>query len=489
VDWDYGGIATGGGGRVQANYSSYLGAWTEVTLVSTGAANTYQAVYLNGSLQGSYAGSSASTVTGDLIIGAYPYASQYGTPYENGYIDEFRIANVVRSPSWILAEYNNQSSPSTFASVSSFVATYTGYRLFTIDHTKAGTANSTNFTVLLSGTFPEFATVANNGKVQNTVTCGVNSITCPADLVFASDSLCKNQYSGWEFESYSSTTGQMIAWVLVPTLSVSSNTLIYACVGNNAVTAFQGGATGGAFDSSTKVVYHFPNGTTLTAKDSSSGGNNGTLNNSPVAVAGQIGGAASFNGVNQTIESSGFSWTGSSAITVSFWNYVASAPAQSAFAFAIGDSSSTDAHRCVASAPWSSGAIIWDYGNNGAGTGRVYTSYTSYLGAWTEVTLVSTGSAGTLQAIYLNGALAVSSATSTSSTVTGDLLVGGYPYGSQYGPPYENGYIDEFRVANTVRSASWITAEYNNQSSPSTFAVVGSFVLTNAITTQQGFLL
>jgi hypothetical protein len=89
-------------------------------------------------------------------------------------------------------------------------AAYSGYRLFSIDHTKVGTADSTNFTVLLSGTFAEFATTANGGKVNNTVTCGIYSITCPADLIFTERCpLSESPLAGWEFEQYTATSGQM----------------------------------------------------------------------------------------------------------------------------------------------------------------------------------------------------------------------------------------------------------------------------------------
>ncbi len=353
---------------------------------------------------------------------------------------------------------------------------YTGFRLFTINHTLTGTANSTNFTVLISGTYAEFATTVNGGQVQNTVSCGVNSIACPTDLVFTSDSGCSNPLAGWEFESYTASTGHIIAWVIVPTLSVTTNTLIYACAGNPAITTFQGGAAGSAFDSNTQVVYHFANGTTLSANDSSSGGCNATPANSPTAVAGQIDGAVHFDGVNQDVECSSFSWTGTSAVTVSFWNYVTSAEEQNSFAFTVGNSAATDPHRFAASVPWGNGQLFWDYGINGTGTGRVAATYTPYLGAWTYVTLVSTGSANAYQAIYLNGTVNVSASSSASSSVTGDLIVGAYPWASQYGPPYQNGSMDEFRISNVVRSASWILAEYNNQSSPSTFYTVSSFV-------------
>src|SRR6202007_1417883 len=36
------------------------------------------------------------------------------------------------------------------------------------------------------------------------------------------------------------------------------------------------------------------------------------------------------------------------------------------------------------------------------------------------------------------------------------------------------GYLEEFRVSKTIRSADWIATDYNNQSSPSTFYTIGS---------------
>jgi hypothetical protein len=363
-------------------------------------------------------------------------------------------------------------------------AGYSGYRLFSVDHTKVGAADSTNFPVLLSGTFAEFSTIANGGKVKNTVNCGIYSITCPADLIFTSDAFCQTPLAGWEFEEYTSTTGQMIVWVIVPTLSHTVNTAIYACVGNSAVTAFQGGVTGAAYDANTKVVYH------LQAQgDSSSGGHNLTPINNPTQTTGQIYGAASFNGINQTAEASAFSWTGTSPVTVSFWNYVASSDVQVSFAFTVGNTSAGNNARFCASVPWSDSNLYWDYGwGSNGNTGRVATSYASYLDAWTDVTLVSTGSGGTFQAIYLNGQLAASTATSLSSVEVGDLYIAGYPNATYYGPPYEKGKIDEFRIANVVRSASWILAEYNNQLSPPTFAAAGAFVPLNSGTQSQGFI-
>ena len=39
---------------------------------------------------------------------------------------------------------------------------------------------------------------------------------------------------------------------------------------------------------------------------------------------------------------------------------------------------------------------------------------------------------------------------------------------------YMIGTIDEVRISNSARSVAWITTEYNNQNSPSSFYSVGS---------------
>ena len=38
---------------------------------------------------------------------------------------------------------------------------------------------------------------------------------------------------------------------------------------------------------------------------------------------------------------------------------------------------------------------------------------------------------------------------------------------------YWRGQIDEVRISDSIRSADWIAAEYNNQNSPSTFYTLG----------------
>ena len=77
----------------------------------------------------------------------------------------------------------------------------------------------------------------------------------------------------------------------------------------------------GVWDTNYKGVWHLPNGTSLTANDSTNNANNGTLSGTPpTATVGQIDGGASFNGTNNyvTLLPSFFS-TITGDFTTSFW--------------------------------------------------------------------------------------------------------------------------------------------------------------------------
>jgi Concanavalin A-like lectin/glucanases superfamily len=79
-------------------------------------------LYINGSQNTSaaYASGNASSVTvgNSLIIASHDGA----TWYNNGTIDEVRVSSYARSADWIVTEYNNQNSPSTFYTVGSAVS-------------------------------------------------------------------------------------------------------------------------------------------------------------------------------------------------------------------------------------------------------------------------------------------------------------------------------------------------------------------------------
>ena len=170
----------------------------------------------------------------------------------------------------------------------------------TIDHTKVPSTQS-NFTVLVSLTDPALKTVANGGHVAN-----ANGY----DIGFYADSGGTTKLK-WEVEKYDGTTGNLIAWVKIrlikfsycttgnliawvkiPSVSSTTDTPFYLFYGDPSITTDQSDPLN-TWDPNFKAVYHFGNGTTLTATDST-GGNNGTLINGPTASAGKINGAAHF---------------------------------------------------------------------------------------------------------------------------------------------------------------------------------------------------
>ncbi len=102
-------------------------------------------------------------------------------------------------------------------------------------------------------TWPELATVANGGQVQHTAT--VNSHTVPTDFIFTSD-VGGSSNLKWEIESYSATTGVFVAWVKIPTLSHTSDVTFYAFYGNSAVSTWQGDVAN-TWDANYVRVYHF----------------------------------------------------------------------------------------------------------------------------------------------------------------------------------------------------------------------------------------
>jgi YD repeat-containing protein len=324
---------------------------------------------------------------------------------------------------------------------------YSYRRAITIDHTKVPNTDQTNFPLLISGTYSYLATTANGGNVTNAT---------GYDVIFTSDSAGANTLP-FEQESYSASTGQIVYWVKVSTLSHTADTVVYMFYGNSSVSTDQSNKHG-VWDSNFKGVWHMANGTTFSSSDSSSNGYN--FSNTVDYTSGKIGGAASLNG-SDYLSNSSLSISPGSSITVSFWNLVS---AQASSSFTIGGSDNPN--RIAASVPWSDSNLYWDYGS-WSGGGRLSTSYSSYLSSWTHVVL-EYDAGSTTHYIYLNGSLANSNVNSNAptSTQTG-IDVGAWP------PYYESGSIDEFRVSTVARSADWVATEYNNQGSPSTFYSVG----------------
>lgn len=195
-------------------------------------------------------------------------------------------------------------------------------------------------------------------------------------------------------------------------------------------------------------------------------GGNATFSNannstSPITgyTTGQSNQSTQFDGFDDSIVLSNLiSIPAGSPITVAFWNYVTTANVQNSGAFTIGGSETPN--RIMAHAPWGDGNLYWDYGNPTSGSGRIFVSYTPYLNRWTHVVLVSNGSSGNYQAIYLNGQLIASQNASVGAATT---LTGGY-IGRFQSASYHKGAIDDFAVWTSALTSTQIQTIYARQS-------------------------
>lgn len=338
---------------------------------------------------------------------------------------------------------------------------YSYQRQITINGATYNPATQSNFTVLLC---------ANGSSPCDTSVAGLNESGLGAhvtnsngyDIVFSSTACTSPTLMSWEMENYVASTGEMEVWVLVPSLTTSNQT-IYMCYGNNNISSFQGGVAGSAWNSNFVGVYHLGNGSSLSLVDSTSNGLTLTNFGATPAVAGPILGAASFNGSTQYLENAAMTLSSNPDFTASFWEKGSTAACGNAsMSFQTLGSGS----RFWVHSPFCDGTMYWDAG--GFSNGRVSTSYGPYAGAWTYVTLVSKGD-NSFGAIYLNGSSVASRGVGEMPSSLADFQIGNGDTNAYF----FTGSLAEMRISKTVESADWITTEYNNQSSPSTFETFG----------------
>jgi YD repeat-containing protein len=324
-------------------------------------------------------------------------------------------------------------------------AEYAYQKAITINHTKVP-ATLTNFPVLVS--------IANDNDLKNHVT-SPNGY----DLVFKDIGGTQLNH---ELEKWDGSTGTLIAWVRVPTLTSTTDTIIYMCYGDSGVTTSQENKTG-VWDSNYKGVWHLPNGITLNTAASNTGGNSFTVNG-VTATGGQIDGAANFVRSSSTYlsQASDSNNNVSGDITASLWIFPTYTLASGEYYTLIHKDNQYSVTIFFNGISWADGTN-WSYANFG------YYNIGVQNNVWQHLVVTKTGTTVT---IYLNGVQKVQKSFGSSGVTsrTTPLALGTYNMTSGY----YGGYEDEVRLSNVARSAGWIQAEYNNQSSPSTFYAVGS---------------
>jgi RHS repeat-associated protein len=381
-------------------------------------------------------------------------------------------------------------SASAMVTLSPSICASTGYgyqRVIVIDHTKVANTDQINYPFLFNSNDPDLATVDNGGHVANP-----NGY----DILFSTDPNGQTKLD-FEVEQYNPATGQLVAWMRIPTLSHSSDTVVYVFYGNPAITISQANPAG-VWDSNYQAVYHLGNlPATLIAPDSTSYGNSASFFNF-TAAPGQIDGAASLDGATSYLEipSTAFpsyptgvysnigvdtAWQNTSFdVTYSIWFKTSSWG---------GLLDQTAGQTCLAaffgcevygpeqpgenpSGSWGSLLdISFDGYLEGRGVGASTQTYNDNNWHYAAITfengvdnlyadgqLVASGAGGTF-GFSPNYAYFVGTEDAQSDTSSLDFQ----PW------KYLPGPIDEINVSGIARTGDWIQTQFNNQSSPSTF--------------------
>ena len=302
----------------------------------------------------------------------------------------------------------------------------------TVDHSKVA-GNLLNFPVLINITDDDLKDDAqDNGN----------------DVVFTDDSGNKLNH---EIEFFNGSTGELVAWVNVTSLSSTVDTVLYMYYGNFGCSSQENIA--GVWDSSFVMVQHL-NETTGTHYDSTSYGNDGTpygsLNQD---AAGKVDGADDFDGTDDHVQCPQV-FSDETQFTIDAWIYP-----------------ETGARYFVSQ--WSSnqGAFLQTYTHtNGTSVVQLYvnnyqTGLEISFNSWHHVVGTFDGTTGK---IYLDAGAPSSIAASltwpSENTYIGDRST----FNRQF-----HGTIDEVRISDIARSASWIKTSYMNQVDPSGFYSIG----------------
>ena len=331
---------------------------------------------------------------------------------------------------------------------------YSFNKQITVDHTQVP-STQTNFPVLISGTYSYLATVANSGGIQNTVT--LNGLTVPADLIFTSDSLGISLLS-WEISDYNPVTGEIEIWVNIPTLSSSIDTIFYMFYGNSLVTTYQCVASS-TWNATYGLVAHLNSGANIYQDSTSHNSVEHHQVNTSVPAK-----------INAGIEQVG------TAAEV-FWAHFGSNPMSGSFTLSCWLnvlSLGADTSLCQISA--TNGRFL-NYGT--FGTHNLSTveqgvvaiqevPYSSYINTFHKIDWVYDG---TNSIVYIDGINVSSIPYTFIGSVNIDQYIG-------QNAANNDQIVDEYHVVSTNHSQDWITTEYNNQNSPSTFYSIGSGALT-----------
>ncbi len=285
------------------------------------------------------------------------------------------------------------------------------------------------------------------------------------DITFSADPAGTVRFAH-EIERYRGDTGELVAWVKIPTLTATS--VLYISYGDTTITTSQE-ARAAVWSAGYAAVWH------MIELDDSATQNTGT-NAGSVGAGGQISDARSFDGTTHLV---------SVAASASIDNVFANGGTAEAWFFARdgggggfgrlfdkGAGSTVAIGLCDANI---AGGFLFGHGFTGSPGNWCTGPQTVPFEAWVHaVAVYDAGSSANDPTIYIDGEPRPVSLQSvpagTGRSDAGATLALGNRIDSGRG---FSGIIDEARLSRVTRSAGWIATSHANQRDPAAFCVVG----------------
>ncbi|MHA1936155.1 MAG: LamG-like jellyroll fold domain-containing protein, partial [Candidatus Thorarchaeota archaeon] len=363
----------------------------------------------------------------------------------DGVIDEIRISHEARSDAWIATEYNNQYDPASFYSVGAetiaqpFEGQYK--KDIVIDHNEIDSD--------LTG-FPLLVNIFDTDLKTDTQPDG-------DDIIFKSGTTFLSHELELFDQEYNSTHAHLVAWVKTD-LSSTVDTTVSMFYGNPDATNQED--RNAVWDDNYWGVWHLGE-TSGVARDSTSGGSDGTLMNGPTqGVVGAVGYAYDFDGIDDyvALQKSNTQSTG----TYSFWIYPQTFPpgpnSEANFVGSDDTKNRINVYNTRIRAETDTNDEYFDF-----------TSSLLTTDAWQHIIFVR---AGDFADLYVNGVWIEQVETAGANTIIVDSIGGTVDINRMF-----DGIMDEVRISSSAHTAAWVTAEYKNQNDPSSLYSVGAETL------------
>ncbi|MDH7606648.1 MAG: DUF2341 domain-containing protein [Candidatus Bathyarchaeota archaeon] len=312
--------------------------------------------------------------------------------------------------------------------------------------------------------FPLLIEILDNGLVGKTQPDG-------DDIVFVDADNVKLDH---QIEFYDSSMGHLIAWVRVPYLSSTANTVIYMYYGNPDCESQQNPAA--VWQEGYQLVLHLNEKTGL-HYDSTINGNNGTpLKGVLQGVPGKIDGADTFDGINDyiAIPHSDTLAGYTEAFTVSFWIKIEDTSKRQTILCKYDNNGNMRSWQIEYDPQYWQRPFWFFASENGITYREWWASWESFkpeANVWYYWTVVWEKNA--IPKFYVNGVQVPTVGTATISSIFNNngtpLYIGKSIYA---GRPFK-GSLDEITISNQACSADWILTTYNNQLNPSQFFSLG----------------